>query len=117
MSSGSVATERTTGYASGTFLPGDSARSLDALLNAVWRNRLTTFLVVHTELFSLCPAECDATGFLSAAYDVINLQEEERRALINHPVFQVWVSLTIRDLNARLTGRTDDPEPVRNRII
>lgn len=114
--SSAVLEPATVKYHAGTFLPGDPTASLEDLLEMVWRNRLTTFLAVYAELFSLCPKDCEASGFLAAASEVIDTQTAERRAVAGNPVFQVWVGLAMHDLWARLTGRTDDSQPLRARL-
>lgn len=107
---------QTAAYAKGTFLPGDTTQDLDDLLEAAWRSRLTTFLVVFAESCSLCPEDCETSGFLSAASDLINADQAQRRAIISDPVCRVWVGLAMRDLSGRLTGRVEDPRFLRNRL-
>jgi hypothetical protein len=103
-------------FHNGTFLPGDVPETLDHLVDAVSRNRFTTFFALLGELLSLCPEDCDASGFSSPADDIIGLDPVERRTLLNHPVFQAWNWLAMRDVNARLTGTTDDSQPLRSRL-
>lgn len=116
MSSAVLEQTMTNEYRAGTFLPGDPSTNLEDLLETVWRNRLTTFLVVYAELFSLCSTDCEESGFLTAASEMIDAEAAERRALISSPVFQVWVGFAMRELGARLTGRTNDPQPLRERL-
>jgi len=100
-------------YSGGMWLPGDSREKIDRLLDAVSRNRFSTFFALQGELLTLYPEECDASGFLGAACEIIGLETGERRSLVNHPVFQAWVGLALRAVNARLTGTTNDLQPLR----
>lgn len=116
MSSAVIESVAASEYSPGTLLPGDPAANLDDLLEIVWRNRLTAFLVVYTELFGLCPADCEESGFLAAASATIDSEAGERRAWIGHPAFQVWVWFAMRELSARLRRKTEDPQPLRRRL-
>jgi len=107
---------KTTYYAEGTFLPGDSPQTLERLLDDAWHIRFTKFMLVYAELFALCPEDCEASGFLPVASDLINTEEAQRRELINHPVFRIWLGMAMRDLNGRLSGRIDDPQFLRSRL-
>lgn len=94
----------------------DTPEALYALLERVAHRRLTTFLAIQGEIYSLCFSEQQAAEFLDAAAGVVGRSSAERRALVNHPAFLCWVTLTLADLNRRLAGLDADPDPLRRRL-
>jgi HEXXH motif-containing protein len=94
-----------------TFLPNDEPVKLDALLEAVWRKRFTTFVTAALELEAAAPELCVSSGFSSAVFDVLGQPEAYRRKLVGDPAFLVWLGLTMVAVNKVLTGaaRTERP--------
>ncbi|HYE26767.1 MAG TPA: HEXXH motif-containing putative peptide modification protein [Allosphingosinicella sp.] len=97
------------------FFLSDDAR-FDDLLEQAWRARFTTFMVLQTEVERSFPDLDERYGFGRCAAELIGRRRPRRRALIEDPIFQIWVRIVLRDLNKLLTGARDDPSELALRL-
>lgn len=93
-------------------LPWNSSRALQDILDRLATLRFTHFLALQAELLSLHADLCQHSDFLEQATAVACLADDERQALINHPVFRAWTALTLRELNLLFIRRTQDTQPL-----
>lgn len=99
-----------------TFMPDDKREVFDALLEAVWRKRFTTFVTVSTELQAAAPTICVASGFSDASLAVMSAPAAYRRALIGDPAFLIWLNLATVAANEILTGTAKNKHFLRRTL-
>jgi hypothetical protein len=97
-------------------IPPDQIQGLDALVEAVWRDRFSMFAFVVVQLQSMMPNLCMTSGFTDDSLAVLGADPEYRRRIVSDPAFLVWIRFATLALNRAATGSTRDKREVR-RII
>ena len=83
----------------------NSREQLGATLAAVAKARCTNFAALQGELLGLHPEICERTDFLNVACDTFCLPTPVRDQIFDHPVFRIWFSKLLRELNLDFLGQ------------
>jgi len=80
----------------GLFLPGTDPEATELLLDYLWRQRQASFLAGGVTILQSCPSLAEETGFGAAVEAYRATPVADRRAMMEHPCFRIWLGRMTR---------------------